>query len=143
MSTTTLAMRIKEIMTNMPDSINTKKGINEYYKNSMMMIIDIKKTNSKIIKIIAKKSNKNYQQNDSIELPEKSTVLVISDIVLKVQDTTYNKSQFTKDIEKTAELLKNKKINKKEYISIYNYDIETSFATKILVAAYKINKSLL
>ena len=143
MSTTTLAMRIKEIMTNMPDSINTKKGINEYYKNSMMMIIDIKKTNSKIIKIIAKKSNKNYQQNDSIELPEKSTFLVISDIVLKVQDTTYNKSQFTKDIEKTAELLKNKKINKKEYISIYNYDIETSFATKILVAAYKINKSLL
>ena len=143
MSTTTLAMRIKEIMTNMPDSINTKKGINEYYKNSMMMIIDIKKTNSKIIKIIAKKSNKNYQQNDSIELPEKSTVLVISDIVLKVQDTTYNKSQFTKDIEKTAELLKNKKINKKEYISIYNYDIETSFATNILVAAYKINKSLL
>jgi hypothetical protein len=143
MSTTTLAMRIKKIMTNMPDSINTKKGINEYYKNSMMMIIDIKKTNSKIIKIIAKKSNKNYQQNDSIELPEKSTVLVISNIVLKVQDTTYNKSQFTKDIEKTAELLKNKKINKKEYISIYNYDIETSFATKILVAAYKINKSLL
>jgi hypothetical protein len=142
MSTTTLAMRIKEIMTNMPDSINTKKGINEYYKNSMMMIIDIKKTNSKIIKIIAK-SNKNYQQNNSIELPEKSTVLVINDIVLKVQDTTYNKSQFTKDIEKTAELLKNKKINKKEYISIYNYDIETSFATKILVAAYKINKSLL
>lgn len=48
MSATTLAMRIKEIMANMPDSINTKKGIDEYYKNAM--IIYIKKKNNKIIK---------------------------------------------------------------------------------------------
>ena len=65
MSATTLAMRIKEIMANMPDGINTKKGINEYYKNAMM--IDNKKTNSKIIKIIAKKINKNPIKDDIIE----------------------------------------------------------------------------
>jgi len=106
MSATTLAMRIKEIMANMPDSINTKKGIDEYYKNAMM--IDIKKTNNKNI------------------------------------TTTCNKvSQFTKDIEKTTELVKSKKINKKEYKIIYNYDDEPSFSTNILVAAHKINKRLI
>lgn len=105
MSTTTLAMRIKEIMANMPDSINTKKGIDEYYKNAMM--IDIKKTNSKIIKVIAKKSDKNSKKDDIINIPNKSPVVVISninDVVPKIQDTTTcNKvSQFTKDIEITT-----------------------------------------
>lgn len=150
MSTTTLAMRIKEIMANMPDSINTKKGIDEYYKNAMM--IDIKKTNSKNTKVIAKKSDKNSKKDNIINIiniPNKSPVVVISninDVVPKIQDTTTtcNKvSQFTKDIEKTTELVKSKKINKKGYNMIYNYDDEPSFTTKILVAAHKINKRLI
>jgi hypothetical protein len=52
-------------------------------------------------------------------------------------------SQFTKDIEKTTELVKSKKINKKGYKVIYSYDDEPSFSTNILVAARKINKSLI
>ena len=51
-------------------------------------------------------------------------------------------SQFTKDIEEIAELVKNKKINKKGYKLIYNYDDEPSFSTNILVTAHKINKRL-
>ena len=148
MSATTLAMRIKEIMANMPDSINTKKGIDEYYKNAMM--IDIKKTNSKNTKVIAKKSDKNSKKDDIINIrniPNKSPVVVISninDVVPKIQDITCNKvSQFTKDIEKTTELVKSKKINKKGYKIIYNYDDEPSFSTNILVAAHKINKRLI
>ena len=148
MYATTLAMRIKEIMANMPDSINTKKGIDEYYKNAIM--IDIKKTNNKNIKVIAKKSDKNSKKDNIINIPNKSPVVVISniiDVVPKIQDTittTCNKvSQFTKDIEKTTELVKSKKINKKNYKMIYNYDDEPSFSTNILVAAHKINKRLI
>ena len=147
MSATTLAMRIKEIMANMPDSINTKKGIDEYYKNAMM--IDMKKTNSKNTKVIAKKSDKNSKKDNIINIINKSPVVVISninDVVPKIQDTTTtcNKvSQFTKDIEKTTELVKSKKINKKGYKMIYNYDDEPSFSTNILVAAHKINKRLI
>lgn len=149
MSATTLAMRIKEIMANMPDSINTKKGIDEYYKNAMM--IDIKKTNNKNIKVIAKKSDKTSKKDNIPNIPNKSAVVVISninDVVPKIQDititTTCNKvSQFTKDIEKTTELVKSKKINKKEYKIIYNYDDEPSFSTNILAAAHKINKRLI
>ena len=42
MSSTTFAMRIKEIMVNMPDNLDTKKEIDEYYKNAMK---DIKEKN--------------------------------------------------------------------------------------------------
>jgi hypothetical protein len=145
MSATTLAMRIKEIMVNMPDSIKTKKGIDEYYKNAMM--IDIKKTNSKFTKVIAKKNDKTSKKYDIPNIPNKSPIIVISKInavIPIIQDTTCNKvSQFTKDIEKTTELVKSKKINKKGYKVIYSYDDEPSFSTNILVAAHKINKSLI
>jgi hypothetical protein len=145
MSATTLAMRIKKIMANMPDSINTIKGIDEYYKNAMM--IDIKKTNSKFTKVIAKKNDKTSKKYDIPNIPNKSPIIVISNInavIPIIQDTTCNKvSQFTKDIEKTTELVKSKKIIKKGYKVIYSYDDEPSFSTNILVAARKINKSLI
>ena len=143
MSATTLAMRIKEIMANMPDSIKTKKEIDEYYKNAMK---DIKKTNSEIKKVIAKKSVKITKKDDIVNIPKKSPVVVISKInayTPNLQDTCNTVSQFTKDIEKIAELVKSKKINKKGYRLIYNCDDEPSFSTKILVAAHKINKRLI
>jgi hypothetical protein len=132
-------------MSNMPDSINTIKGIYEYYKNAMM--IDIKKTNSKFTKVIAKKNDKTSKKYDIPNIPNKSPIIVISNInavIPIIQDTTCNKvSQFTKDIEKTTELVKSKKIIKKGYKVIYSYDDEPSFSTNILVAARKINKSLI
>ena len=42
MSATTFAMRVKEIMVNMPDNLDTKKEVDEYYKNAMK---DIKEKN--------------------------------------------------------------------------------------------------
>jgi len=50
MSVTTFAMRVKEIMINMPDNLDTKKEIDEYYKNAMK---DIKEKNKE-----EKKENK-------------------------------------------------------------------------------------
>lgn len=142
MSLTTLAMRIKEIMANMPDSINTKKEIDDYYNNAMKVI---KKNNSEIKKIITK-SKKITKKDDIVNIPIKSPIVVISKInadTSKLQDKDDTVSQFTKDIEKTAELVKSKKINKKEYRVIYNYDDEPSFSTNILVTALKINKRLI
>jgi hypothetical protein len=43
MSTSTLAMRIKEIMVSMSDNLDTKKEIDEFYKNAMK---DIKEKNN-------------------------------------------------------------------------------------------------
>lgn len=144
MSVTTLAMRIKEIMANMPNNINTKKEIDDYYNNAMK---DIKKNNSEIKKVIAKKNDKITKKDDSINIPKILHVVVISKInavTPKIQDSTYNKiSQFTKDIERIAELVKSKKINKKGYRLIYNCDAEPSFSTNILVTAHKINKRLI
>jgi hypothetical protein len=156
-------MRIKEIMANIPDSINTKKGIDDYYNNAMK---DINKKNSEIKKVTTKKSTKickkvttvgsfdNKEQpvivsefTKNINILKKSPVVVISKINvenLKIQDTIDNKvSQFTKYIEETAELVKSKKINKKGYKLIYNYDDEPSFSTNILVTARRINKMLI
>jgi hypothetical protein len=144
MSVTTLAIRIKEKFANMPNNINTKKEIDDYYNNAMK---DIKKTNSEIKKVIAKKNDKITKKDDSINTPKNLHVVVISKInavTPKIQDTTSNKiSQFTKDIERIAELVKSKKINKKGYRLIYNYDVEPSFCTNILVTAHKINKRLI
>ena len=57
MSATTFAMRIKEIMGNMPDTLNTKKEIDEYFKNAMKEIKDSIKEN-KTQKAHAKKRTK-------------------------------------------------------------------------------------
>jgi len=57
MSATTFAMRIKEIMGNMSDTLNTKKEIDEYFKNAMKDIKDSIKEN-KTQKAPAKKRTK-------------------------------------------------------------------------------------
>ena len=67
MSATTFAMRVKEIMVNMPDNLDTKKEIDEYYKNAMK---DIKEKNKeekkekKATKAIPKKRAKKVEVDD-------------------------------------------------------------------------------
>jgi hypothetical protein len=67
MSTSTLAMRIKEIMISMSDNLDTKKEIDEFYKNAMK---DIKEKNNeekkekKIKKAEPKKRGKKVEVDD-------------------------------------------------------------------------------
>ena len=72
MSATTFAMRVKEIMVNMPDNLDTKKEVDEYYKNAMK---DIKEKNKeekkekKATKAIPKKRAKKVEvDNDGNEI---------------------------------------------------------------------------
>ena len=64
MSTSTLAMRIKEVMVNMPDSLDTKKEIDEYYKNAMKDIKEKNKEDKKIKKAEPKKRTKKVEVDD-------------------------------------------------------------------------------
>ena len=43
---TTIAMKIKELMANMPDTLNTKKEIDDYYKEAMKKAV-VSKSNKK------------------------------------------------------------------------------------------------
>ncbi len=88
MSSTTFAMRVKEIMNNMPDSLDTKKEIDEYYKNAMK---DIKEKNKEEKK--EKKANK--------ALPKKRTKKVDVDDdgneIVKVKRPLNNYQKFIQD----------------------------------------------
>ena len=64
MTTSTLAMRIKEIMVNMSDSLDTKKEIDEYYKNAMKDIKEKNKEDKKIKKAVPKKRAKKVEVDD-------------------------------------------------------------------------------
>ena len=64
MTTSTLAMRIKEIMVNMSDSLDTKKEIDEYYKNAMKDIKEKNKEDKKIKKAEPKKRTKKVEVDD-------------------------------------------------------------------------------
>ena len=35
----TISIKIKEIMANMPDTLNTKKEVDDYYKNAMAKVL--------------------------------------------------------------------------------------------------------
>ena len=64
MSTVTLAMRIKEVMVNMSDNLDTKKEIDEYYKNAMKDIKEKKKEDKKEKKAEPKKRTKKVEVDD-------------------------------------------------------------------------------
>ena len=64
MSTSTIAMRIKEVMVNMPDNLDTKKEVDEYYKNAMKDIKEKNKEDKKEKKALPKKRAKKVEVDD-------------------------------------------------------------------------------
>ena len=129
----TLAMRIKEVMSNMPISLNTKKEIDEYFKNAMK---NMKK--EKVVKVVAAKPVKPAKAaKKATSLPKQITIIDNKPQVI---------STFTKDIATTAELLRNnKELIKKRRLYIYKRPIVSkrqSFCDEIIATAYRINKRL-
>jgi hypothetical protein len=120
----TLAMRIKEVMANMPISLNTKKEIDEYFKNAMK---NMKK--EKVVKVVVAKK--------ATSLPKQITIIDNKPQVI---------STFTKDIATTAELLiNNKELIRKKRLYLYRPAIVSkrqSFCDEIIATAYRINKRL-
>ena len=56
----TIAIKIKELMANMPDTLNTKKEIDEYYKDAMKKSVENNKLDANTVK--PKKELNGYQQ---------------------------------------------------------------------------------
>ena len=116
----TYAMRIKEIMANMPITLQTKKEIDEYYKDAM--------------KYITKKEKAAKVPKATISLPKNISVIE-------------NKpSKFAEDIAEMADILRtNKELLKERRRNIYKRPIvlvKQSFCVEIIATAYRINKRL-
>ncbi len=60
----TFAMRIKEVIVNMPDNLDTKKEVDEYYKNAMKNIKEKNKEDKKEKKAEPKKRTKKVEVDD-------------------------------------------------------------------------------
>ena len=119
----TYAMRIKEIMANMPITLQTKKEIDEYYKNAMKYI-----TKKEKVPKVPKTAKA------TISLPKNISVIE-------------NKpSKFAEDIAEMAEILRtNKELLKERRRNIYKRPIvlvKQSFCVEIIATAYRINKRL-
>jgi hypothetical protein len=129
-------MRIKDVMANMPISLNTKKEIDEYFKNAMK---NMKK--EKVVKVVAAKRAKSAKAKK----PAKATASLIKQITI-IDDKPQIISTFTKDIVTTSELLRNnKELIKKRQSYIYKHSVvskKQSFCDEIIATAYRINKRL-
>ena len=128
----TYAMRIKEIMANMPITLQTKKEIDEYYKNAMKDIT--KKEKATKAPKVAKAAKAPKVAKAAISLPKNISVIE-------------NKpSKFAEDIAEMAEILRtNKELLKERRGGIYKRPIvlvKQSFCVEIIATAYRINKRL-
>jgi hypothetical protein len=125
-------MRIKEIMANMPITLQTKKEIDEYYKNAMKDIT--KKEKATKAPKVAKAAKAPKVAKAAISLPKNISVIE-------------NKpSKFAEDIAEMAEILRtNKELLKERRGGIYKRPIvlvKQSFCVEIIATAYRINKRL-
>ena len=125
----TYAMRIKEIMANMPITLQTKKEIDEYYKNAMKNITKKEKAAK-----AAKAPKATKAPKAAISLPKNISVIE-------------NKpSKFAEDIAEMAEILRtNKELLKERRGNTYKRPIvlvKQSFCVEIIATAYRINKRL-
>jgi hypothetical protein len=122
-------MRIKEIMANMPITLQTKKEIDEYYKNAMKNITKKEKAAK-----AAKAPKATKAPKAAISLPKNISVIE-------------NKpSKFAEDIAEMAEILRtNKELLKERRGNTYKRPIvlvKQSFCVEIIATAYRINKRL-
>lgn len=120
----TIAMRLKQVMANMPATLTTKKEIDTYYKNA---IKEITKKAKPVILVIPLTPS---APPVSLSTPANCDIL----------------SKFTKNITETAELLRtNKELIKKQRRHLYKPPIVSkrqSFCDEIIATAYRINKRL-
>ena len=128
----TYAMRIKEIMANMPITLQTKKEIDEYYKNAMKDIT--KKEKATKVPKAPKAPKATKVPKAAISLPKNISVIE-------------NKpSKFAEDIAEMAEILRtNKELLKERRGNTYKRPIvlvKQSFCVEIIATAYRINKRL-
>lgn len=131
----TYAMRIKDIMANMPITLQTKKEIDEYYKNAMKYITKKEKA-TKVPKAskVPKVPKATKVPKAAISLPKNISVIE-------------NKpSKFAEDIAEMAEILRtNKELLKERRGNTYKRPIvlvKQSFCVEIIATAYRINKRL-
>jgi hypothetical protein len=125
-------MRIKEIMANMPITLQTKKEIDEYYKNAMKDIT--KKEKATKVPKASKVPKAPKAPKATISLPKNISVIE-------------NKpSKFAEDIAEMAEILRtNKELLKERRGNTYKRPIvlvKQSFCVEIIATAYRINKRL-
>jgi hypothetical protein len=122
-------MRIKDIMANMPITLQTKKEIDEYYKNAMKYITKKEKATK-----VPKASKVPKVPKAAISLPK--NILVIEN----------KPSKFAEDIAEMAEILRtNKELLKERRGNTYKRPIvlvKQSFCVEIIATAYRINKRL-
>ena len=131
-SKTTYAIRIKEIMANMPTTLNTKKEIDDYYNNAFKNLKIKKKAAPK--KQVKKLEEQNTKSNN-INL----TIVYNVTIINKPQI----ESQFTKNIKAIYDIIINNKqklIKKINYININL--VKLSFCEEIIYTAFRIRKKM-
>jgi hypothetical protein len=125
-------MRIKEIMANMPITLQTKKEIDEYYKNAMK---DITKK---------EKATKAPKAPKAVKAPKAPKVAISLPKNISVIEN--KPSKFAEDIAEMAEILRtNKELLKERRGNTYKRPIvlvKQSFCVEIIATAYRINKRL-
>ena len=137
----TYAIRIKEIMANMPSSLNTKKEIDLYYNSA---IKNIKEEYKKKKKGVSKKQVKKLIKIDIEENTKDQDIPNINNDIIIVKTVTPNPqidSQFTKNIKAVYDIIINNKqkvIKKIRYININL--IKLSFCEEIIYTAFRIRK---
>jgi len=137
----TYAMRIKEIMANMPITLQTKKEIDEYYKNAMK---DITKKEKAAKAAKAPKVAKAPKAPKVAKAPKAAKAAISLPKNISVIEN--KPSKFAEDIAEMAEILRtNKELLKERKGGIYKRPIvlvKQSFCVEIIATAYRINKRL-
>ena len=130
-SKTTYAIRIKEIMGNMPTSLNTKKEIDDYYYNACKNLKIKNKRAPKELKKLKEQNTKTKSNNINLTIVYNVTIINKPQI----------ESQFTKNIKAIYDIIINNKqklIKKIKYINTNL--VKFSFCEEIIYTAFRIRK---